>query len=218
MPVGREPRAIAVDRNGVWVANAGDGTVMRIDPRSRQVTDDRSTSRAAPPRWPWSTGRCGPPRSRPPPRTAAAPCASRIADLATARPRSDPADLGPAASLVYDGLVAYRRAGGSAGTALVADLATRRARAKPRRPDVPLQAAPEPPLLQRSARHARGRPRVARAPARLRRSGVLRRARRHSGGGAVHGPPPSRARPLRTLRSLGRGRDRRGGAGRSPST
>ena len=40
---------------------------------------------------------------------------------------SDPASLGgfaPATSLVYDGLVAYRRAGGSAGTALVADLAT----------------------------------------------------------------------------------------------
>jgi ABC-type transport system substrate-binding protein len=36
---------------------------------------------------------------------------------------SDPVSLGPHASLVYDGLVAYRRAGGSAGTALVADLA-----------------------------------------------------------------------------------------------
>ena len=32
--------------------------------------------------------------------------------------------LGPAAQLVYDGLVTYRRAGGSAGTALVGDLAT----------------------------------------------------------------------------------------------
>jgi peptide/nickel transport system substrate-binding protein len=40
---------------------------------------------------------------------------------------SDPASLGafsPPTSLVYDGLVAYRRAGGSAGTALVANLAS----------------------------------------------------------------------------------------------
>ena len=39
VPVGREPRAIAADEDGVWVANAGDGTVMRIDPRSRDVTN-----------------------------------------------------------------------------------------------------------------------------------------------------------------------------------
>jgi len=36
---------------------------------------------------------------------------------------SDPISLGPHIGLAYDSLVAYRRAGGSAGTALVADLA-----------------------------------------------------------------------------------------------
>ena len=32
VPVGREPSAVAADEDGVWVANAGDGTVTRIDP------------------------------------------------------------------------------------------------------------------------------------------------------------------------------------------
>ena len=75
VPVGREPRAVAADEDGVWVANAGDGTVMRIDPREPRRDQAPSRSRAAPPRWPWSMGPCGPPRSRPLPRTAAAPCA-----------------------------------------------------------------------------------------------------------------------------------------------
>ena len=37
--VGHEPRAVAADRDGVWVANDGDATVMRIDPGSGDVTD-----------------------------------------------------------------------------------------------------------------------------------------------------------------------------------
>ena len=39
MTVGNEPRAVAADRDGVWVANDGDATVMRIDSRSGDVTD-----------------------------------------------------------------------------------------------------------------------------------------------------------------------------------
>jgi len=35
IPVGRDPREIAVGEGFVWVANAGDGTVTRIDPRGR---------------------------------------------------------------------------------------------------------------------------------------------------------------------------------------
>lgn len=36
IPVGHEPAGIAVDPSGVWVANSGDGTVTRIDPRTRR--------------------------------------------------------------------------------------------------------------------------------------------------------------------------------------
>jgi YVTN family beta-propeller protein len=124
VPVGREPRAIAVDRDGVWVANAGDGTVMRIDPRSRQVTEtidveSRPAALAVVDGTVWtaalattSTHRGGTLRVS----------FSKIG----AGKVSDPARWGaftPPTSLVYDGLVAYRRAGGSAGTALAADLA-----------------------------------------------------------------------------------------------
>jgi YVTN family beta-propeller protein len=35
--VGDRPVAVAVDANAVWVANAGDGTVSRIDPETSEV-------------------------------------------------------------------------------------------------------------------------------------------------------------------------------------
>jgi len=121
VPVGREPRAIAADQHGVWVANAGDGTVMRIDPSSRQVThtidvESRPSALAVVDGAVW---------------TAALAATSthrggtlRVSTSSVGAIHSDPVSLGPPASLVYDGLVAYRRAGGSAGTALVADLAS----------------------------------------------------------------------------------------------
>ena len=37
IPVGDEPVAVAVGAGSVWVANAGDGTVSRIDPATRKV-------------------------------------------------------------------------------------------------------------------------------------------------------------------------------------
>ena len=39
IPVGEEPVAVAVDEQAVWVANAGDGTVSRIDPVSVEVVE-----------------------------------------------------------------------------------------------------------------------------------------------------------------------------------
>jgi YVTN family beta-propeller protein len=35
--VGDQPAAVAVGAGSVWVANAGDGTVSRIDPATRKV-------------------------------------------------------------------------------------------------------------------------------------------------------------------------------------
>jgi DNA-binding SARP family transcriptional activator/DNA-binding beta-propeller fold protein YncE len=37
IPVGRRPHGVALGFGSVWVANAGDGTVSRIDPRTREV-------------------------------------------------------------------------------------------------------------------------------------------------------------------------------------
>ncbi len=37
--VGSAPSGIAVDANAVWVANAGDGTVSRVDPESNETSD-----------------------------------------------------------------------------------------------------------------------------------------------------------------------------------
>ena len=71
-------------------------------------------------------GACGPPRSPPPPRTAGGPCTSASSAARTIRSRSETRVRRRAflpASLVYDGLVGYRRAGGAAGGTLVANLA-----------------------------------------------------------------------------------------------
>ena len=37
--VGREPRALAAGGNGVWVADAAAGRVIRLDRRGRRITD-----------------------------------------------------------------------------------------------------------------------------------------------------------------------------------
>ena len=37
--VGQEPKGVAVGAGAVWVANAGDGTVSRVDPATRKVVN-----------------------------------------------------------------------------------------------------------------------------------------------------------------------------------
>ena len=37
VPAGRQPSDVALGFGSVWVANAGDGTVSRIDPDTREV-------------------------------------------------------------------------------------------------------------------------------------------------------------------------------------
>ena len=119
--VGRDPRAVTADQRGVWVANAGDGTVMRIDPSSRQVsrvTDvvSRPSALAVVDGAVWTAALAAASKHRGGTLRVRSPTFGAIA--------SDPLSLGPQASLGYDGLVAYRRAGGSSGTALVANLAS----------------------------------------------------------------------------------------------
>ena len=94
---------------------------MRIDPSSRQVTNDHR--RREPPLRPGPGRRGGVDRRARGHLHAPRRHPARQHRRLSAQFASDPVGLGPQASLVYDGLVAYRRAGGSAGTALVADLA-----------------------------------------------------------------------------------------------
>ena len=122
--VGREPGAVAADEDGVWVANAGDGTVMRIDPRDPDVTDTVAiegspAALAVVDGTVWTAA-------------LAATASHRGGTLRVSHPVPPPALpplIEPAffflpTSLTHDGLVGYRRTGGSAGGTPVANLAT----------------------------------------------------------------------------------------------
>ena len=114
---------------GVWVSD-GAGTVARIDPSEPRIlrritTGSRPTAIAAADGAVWTTG-------------AAAPETHRGGTLHVLTPvaRPEPLTLDwltvngyfwsttELTSLVYDGLVAYRRAGGTAGATIVGALAT----------------------------------------------------------------------------------------------
>jgi YVTN family beta-propeller protein len=125
VPVGREPSAVAADRDGVWVANAGDGTLMRIDPRSHRAT--KTIAIASSPAAlavvggnVWTAAVAG---------TAAHRGGTLRVSISADAKYPFRFDLGYdirvalLSGLVYDGLVGYRRAGGSAGGTLVPDLA-----------------------------------------------------------------------------------------------
>jgi peptide/nickel transport system substrate-binding protein len=128
VPVGTSSAAVVADEEGVWVADSDEGTVSRIDPKSGDVV---------------KTMRLG---SRPSALVLAQgkPYAATVVPLAghrggVLRIAADPSEcrcVEPAFgvgnvtdsgvwSLLYDGLVAYRRVGGSAGATLVPDLAAR---------------------------------------------------------------------------------------------
>jgi peptide/nickel transport system substrate-binding protein len=122
--VGQGPTAVAVGEGAVWVANGGEGTISRIDPATRRPTATVALK--------------------------SSPTALAVADGSiwtaviggaaghrggTLRVETRPYDfkLEPSAydshadqvmSLVYSGLVSYRRAGGASYGSLVGDLAT----------------------------------------------------------------------------------------------
>ena len=127
--VGADPSAIAVGDGAVWVANAGDGTVSRLEPDTGEVSEtievggspsglalaggtlwtavlaSRESHRGGTLQVEWE---------RPDP--IACRCADPIA--------YDNLQSWDLAELAYDGLMTYRRAGGAAGSTLVANLAT----------------------------------------------------------------------------------------------
>ena len=128
--VGSSPSAIAADRESVWVANSGDGTITRISARTGErealtvgssptalaLGDGRLWLSTSPG---FATHRGGVLRVR------MAPSLCRCVDPAVATGDYFNALDMTVSTLVYDGLVAYRRVGGIAGGSLVPNLAAR---------------------------------------------------------------------------------------------
>jgi peptide/nickel transport system substrate-binding protein len=123
--VGRDPSAIAAGEGGVWVASPTDGTVARIDPVTRRTAETIAV-KSSPSALAVAHGKVW----------TAALAAPETHRGGTLRVQADPFGddrLDPASydgmanellSLAYDGLVAYRRAGGASFGSLVGDLAT----------------------------------------------------------------------------------------------
>ena len=121
--VARDPGAVALARSGVWIATA-DARVARIDPRSRRVTEtvalgNPATALAADGGSVWVS-------------TQSAPTNHRGGTVTMATEEFSHPVLEPGAydtlaysllSLAYDGLVSYRRTGGTTFGPIVANLA-----------------------------------------------------------------------------------------------
>jgi YVTN family beta-propeller protein len=124
IPVGDGPSAIAAANNGVWVGDEFGATLDRIDPQARRVV--RVVPVGSSPRGivvagsgVWVAAR---------PFTAASHRGGTLTVVDDPLPGLDPAGgydpLGISAlATVYDGLVAFRRAGGAQGFTAVPDLA-----------------------------------------------------------------------------------------------
>ncbi len=122
--VGQDPSAIAFGDGAVWVADSGSGTVWRIDPttrRRRAIEIESSPSALAVSDGSvWTAALASPASHR-----------GGTLTVETNRityPRIEPGSYADTAvhqalSLAYDGLVTYRRAGGSAFGVLVGNLA-----------------------------------------------------------------------------------------------
>jgi YVTN family beta-propeller protein len=125
VPVGDGPGAIAAASDGVWVSDQFDATLRRIDPRTDRV--DRVVPVGSSPQGiavagsgVWMAARAF---------AAASHRGGTLTEVSASLPLPDPVHLytpgvgTPAA--VYDGLVAFRKAGGAQGETLVPDLAVR---------------------------------------------------------------------------------------------
>ena len=120
--VGDGPGAIAAAKDGVWVGDEFDATLAHIDPGTRQVRKIYLGSSphglALTSSGVWVAAR---------PFAAASHRGGTLTAVTSSLPQLDPAhdlDLAtPALAAVYDGLVAFRKAGGVQGDTLVPDLA-----------------------------------------------------------------------------------------------
>ena len=121
--MGDGPRAIAAAADGVWVSDEFDATLRRIDPRTNQVS--RVISLGSTPQAIAAAGSGVWVAARP--FAAASHRGGTLTEVSSYLPQPDPVhdyDIGtPAFAGVYDGLVAFRKAGGARWDTLVPDLA-----------------------------------------------------------------------------------------------
>ena len=121
--VGDGPGAIAAASDGVWVSNEFGATLHRIDPHTNQVSRVISVGSS-----PWAIVAAGSGvwvAARP--YTATSHRGGTLTAVSSILPPPDPVHdysaATPALATVYDGLVAFRKAGGAQGYTLVPDLA-----------------------------------------------------------------------------------------------
>ena len=123
IPVGDGPGAIAAASDGVWVSDGFGATLDRIDPRTNRVS--RVISLGSTPRGIVATGSGVWVAARP--FAAAGHFGGTLTEVGAYLPQPDPVhdyDIGtPALAAVYDGLVAFPKAGGARWDTLVPDLA-----------------------------------------------------------------------------------------------
>ena len=121
--MGDGPSAIAAAADGVWVSDEFDATLRRIDPRTNQVS--RVISLGSTPQAIAAAGSGVWVAARP--FAAASHRGGTLTEVSSYLPPLDPVhdyDIGtPALAGVYDGLVAFRKAGGARWDTLVPDLA-----------------------------------------------------------------------------------------------
>ena len=126
--VGRAPLGLAADEEAVWVANSQDGTLSRIDARTRRVT--RTVEIGGGPAglayldgslWAAAAGDVAGHRGGT--LRLGVPDEDGVGSVDPASPLSYQPLGFTLMTLVYDGLVAYRRVGGVAGSELVPNLA-----------------------------------------------------------------------------------------------
>jgi YVTN family beta-propeller protein len=127
--VGADPSAVAVGAGSVWVANSGDGTVSRIDPVRSRVTETirvvgNPTALAIDGRSVLATALASNATHRGGTLRVEMYAPTFVHDLGPGAYPQGGGDSLNLQSLIYDGLVAYRRAGGSTFGTLVGNLAT----------------------------------------------------------------------------------------------
>jgi peptide/nickel transport system substrate-binding protein len=124
--VGAAPSAVVAGEGAVWVANAGDGTIVRVDPNASRIDETVSIESspnalalAADSVWTTTAPSFGSHRGG----------VLRVESIPFECGCIDPTVAAvpefAILALAYDGLIGYRRTGGSAGVALVGNLAAR---------------------------------------------------------------------------------------------
>jgi YVTN family beta-propeller protein len=127
--VGGEPAGIAVGEGGVWVAGGNEGTVTRVDPDephhlTRTAIGGSSTAVAVAGGGVWAAAGAPPASHRGGVLRILASFPNEPQVIDWLDPRGYSTDTWQLISLAYDGLVAYRRVGGTAGATIVGALAS----------------------------------------------------------------------------------------------